>query len=71
MSFCSVKCAVCGEWMSRTLTKTGKPYLYCGHCGIGFMVLRKETAQALDTACQNIEEKDLPPETLKKQREKG
>lgn len=70
MSFCSVKCAVCGEWMSRTITKRGAPYLYCGRCGVGFMVLRKETAQALNATCKIIKEKDLPPKTLEKHRQR-
>lgn len=71
MSFCTVKCPLCGSWMSRTLTKRSKPFLYCGSCGFGMMLLRKSAAEALDRVCENITEKDLPPETLKKQREKG
>lgn len=70
MSFCSVRCSVCGGWMSRSTTKRGKPYLYCGRCGVGFMVLKEATAKKLDTICQQITETDLPPETLKKHREK-
>jgi len=70
MSFCSVKCPICGNWMSRSTTKRGKPYLYCGRCAGGFMVLKEATAKKLDTVCQQISESDLIPETLKKHREK-
>lgn len=68
MNLCTIKCGICGGYMSRTTTKRGQPYLYCGHCRIGFMVLKKATAEALDKVCENVEEKDLPPGSLKRQR---
>ena len=70
MNFCSVKCPLCGSWMSRTVTKRGKPFLYCGKCGYGAMLLRGSAIKALDIVCKTISEKDLPSETLKKHREK-
>lgn len=66
MSLCTIKCGICGGYMSRTTTKRGQPYLYCGKCGLGFMVLKKASIEALDTVCENITEADLPPETLRK-----
>lgn len=70
MSFCSVRCPLCGMWLSRTTTKKGKPFLYCGRCGYGTMLLRKSGIQTLDKVCQEITESDLPGETLKKHRSK-
>ena len=68
MGLCTVKCSICGNWLSRSVTKRGKPFLYCGRCGYGTMLLRKSAAQALDKVCQNISESDLIAETLKKHR---
>ncbi|NVM22993.1 MAG: hypothetical protein HWN68_14580 [Desulfobacterales bacterium] len=68
MSLCTVRCSICGGYMSRTTTKRGKPFLYCGRCGLGSMVLRQSTIDALNKVCQSISESDLPGETLKKQR---
>ena len=70
MSLCTVKCPICKNYMSRSITKRGKPFLYCGKCGYGTMLLRGSAIKALDIVCQTISEKDLPPETLKKHRER-
>lgn len=68
MNLCTVKCPICGNWMSRTRTKRGKPLLYCGRCSIASMILKKSTTEVLDKACQSIPESELIPETLRKQR---
>jgi len=70
MTLCSIRCPICGNWLSRTTTKRGKPFLYCGHCGYGTMLLRGSAIKDLDVVCQTISESDLPPETLKKHRSK-
>ena len=56
--------------MSRTTTKKGKPFLYCGRCGVGSMILRQSAIDALNKVCQSISESDLPPETLRKHQQR-
>ena len=68
MGLCTVKCPICGNWMSRTTTKRGRPLLYCGRCSIATMIMKRTTAEVLDKVCQSIKETDLIGETLKKQR---
>lgn len=70
MSLCTIRCPICGNWLSRTTTKRGKPFLYCGRCGYGTMLLRGKAVETLDVVCQNITESDLIPETRKKHQEK-
>lgn len=68
MTLCTVKCPLCQGFLARSTSKRGQPVLQCGVCGYTILLLKKSTMEALDSVCQNIEEKDLPPETLKKQR---
>lgn len=66
----AVKCALCGNWMPVLTTKRGKPFLYCGHCRYGFMILAKSGIETLNKVAQEISESDLIPETRKKYNEK-
>ncbi|MBA7689674.1 hypothetical protein ES703_98182 [subsurface metagenome] len=61
----SVKCALCGNWMSCVETpKKGIPHLWCGICRYGFLLVTKEAIDNLNKSCQEIDESDLPPPTL-------
>lgn len=71
MSLCTIKCPICQGFLARSTSKRGQPILRCGVCGYAILVLKKSTAEALDNVCKVIDEADLPPESLKKQREKG
>lgn len=55
--------------MPALATKRGRPFLYCGHCRYGFMILAKVGMDAFDKACQEINESELIPETRKKYQE--
>ncbi len=66
----AVKCPLCGNWMPVLTTKRGKPFLYCGHCRYGFMLLAKPGIEALNKIAQQINESELIPETRKKYNEK-
>jgi len=68
MGLCTVKCPICGSWMSRTLSRKGKPYLFCGKCRSGMLLMKGETIKSLDVVCKDIPESQLPSETLKKYR---
>ena len=61
----AVKCPLCGNWMPVLTTKRGKPFLYCGRCRYGFMVLAKPGIEALNKVAQQISESDLLAETRK------
>ena len=65
----AIKCSLCGNWMPALKTKKGRPFLYCGHCRYGFMILAKVGMDAFNNACQEINESDLIPETRKKYQE--
>ena len=66
----AVKCSLCENWMPVLTTKKGKPFLYCGHCRYGFMVLAKSGIEALNKAVKQINESDLIEPTRKKYNEK-
>lgn len=66
----AVKCPLCGNWMPVLTTKKGRPFLYCGKCRFGFMLLAKPAIEALEKVCKEINESDLLPETRKKYNEK-
>jgi len=55
--------------MPALATKRGRPFLYCGHCRYGFMLLAKPGMEALNKSCQEISDSDLIPETRKKYQE--
>ena len=67
---CTVKCSLCGNWMSAIETANGKPALYCGICRYGFLLVAKEAIDNFNKSCQQIEESDLPPPTLEYYRKK-
>lgn len=68
MSFCSVKCPLCGGYMARIKSKRGKPFLGCAKCGYGVLLLKQTAIENLNKACQNITEANLPSETQKRYR---
>lgn len=51
-------------------TKRNKPYIYCGKCRFGFMLLAKPAIQALSEVVKEVSESELPIETRKKYNEK-
>ena len=65
-----IKCPLCGNWMCVLTTKRGKPFLYCGSCRYGFMLLAKTGIEALDKVSTQVNESELIPETRKKYNEK-
>ena len=66
----AVRCPLCNNWMPVLTTKKGKPFLYCGKCRYGFMVLAKSGIEALNKVVTEVSESDLLPETRKKYNEK-
>lgn len=66
----AVKCGICGNWMPAMKTKKGRPWLYCGKCRYGFMLMAKVGMQNFEKVAQEINESDLVPETRKKYQEK-
>lgn len=66
----AIKCPLCGNWMPVLTTKIGNPFLYCGKCRYGFMLLAKAGKEALTKVAKEINESDLLPETRKKYNEK-
>ena len=66
----AIKCPLSDHWMPVITTKRGKPFLYCGHCRYGFMLLAKPSMEALNKSCQEISESQLDPETRKWYRKK-
>ncbi len=69
MTLCTVHCPICKGFLARSTSKRGQPILRCGVCRFSILLLKKSTKEALDGVCQNIEESDLPPETLEKHRQ--
>ena len=70
----AIKCPLCGHWMPALKTKKGRPFLYCGNCRYGFMLVAKKGMDNLDKVAQEISESDLVPETrkwLEKKRAEG
>lgn len=66
----AVKCPLCGNWMPAMKTKKGRPFLYCGNCRYGFMLVAKAGMQNFEKVAQEINESQLIPETRKKYDEK-
>ena len=66
----AIRCPLCNNWMPVLITKKGAPFLYCGNCHYGFMLLAKAGKDALAKVSQEINESDLLPETRKKYNEK-
>ena len=66
----AIKCPLCGNWMPALKTKKGRPWLYCGKCRYGFMLMANVGIQNFEKAAQEINESDLIPETRKKYQEK-
>ena len=66
----AIKCSICGNWMPALKTKKGRPWLYCGKCRYGFMLMANVGIQNFEKAAQEINESDLIPETRKKYQEK-
>lgn len=67
---CTVKCPLCGNWMSAIETPNGKPALYCGICRYGFLLVSKDAIDHLTKSCQEIQESNLPTPTLEYYRKK-
>jgi len=67
---CTVKCPLCGNWMSCIETPNGKPYLFCGICRYGFLLISKESIENLNKSCQEIQESGLSAPTLEYYRKK-
>ena len=65
-----VRCALCNNWMFVLTTKYGKPFLYCGKCRYGFMLLAKSGIEALNEVVTEVSESELLPETRKKYKDK-
>lgn len=65
-----VRCSLCKNWMFVLTTKKRKPFLYCGKCRYGFMLLAKSGIEALNKVVTEVSESDLAPETRKKYNEK-
>lgn len=65
-----VRCPLCNNWMCVLTTKRGKPFLYCGNCRYGFMLLAKVGIEALNKVIKQVSESELIPETRKKYDEK-
>jgi len=63
-TICTFKCNVCGNWCASFTTKNNKPYLYCGECGYGHMILSKQGIEHFYEACQEVNETELIPKTL-------
>lgn len=66
----AVKCPLCGNWMPAMKTKKGRPFLYCGKCRFGFMLVAKAGMENFEKVAQEINESQLIPETRKKYDEK-
>lgn len=67
---CTVKCCLCGNWMSAIKTPNGKPHLYCGVCRYGILLVTKEAMDNFNSSCQQIQESNLPNRTLEYYRKK-
>lgn len=65
-----VRCPLCNNWMFVLSTKNSKPFLYCGKCRYGFILVAKSGIGALNKVVTEVSESDLLPETLKKYKEK-
>ena len=65
MKLTTVKCGLCDNWMASMVTKRGAPFLYCGVCKYGFMLLAKEGKDNFSSKAQEIDETDLPEPTKK------
>jgi len=61
---CTIKCPLCGNFVASLVTKRGAPFLYCGICKFGFMILAKTGKDNLANACQEIDISQLPKPTL-------
>ncbi len=66
----AIKCPLCGNLMPAMKTAKGRPWLYCGKCRYGFMLMAKVGIQNFEKAAQEISESNLIPETRKKYQEK-
>lgn len=65
-----LRCPLCNNWMPVLTTKRNKPFLYCGNCRYGFMLLAKSGIEALNKVVKQVSESELIPETRKKYDEK-
>ena len=61
---CTIKCPLCGNFMASLVTKRGAPFIYCGICRFGSMLLAKSGKDNFSNACQEIETSELPSATL-------
>ena len=66
----AIKCPLCGHWMPALKTKKGRPFLYCGNCRFGFMIVARRGIENFENAAHEISESQLIPETRKKCEEK-
>ena len=61
----AIKCSLCSNWMPALKTKKGRPWLYCGKCRYGFMLMANVGIQNFEKIAKEINESDLIPETRK------